>query len=318
MEQKSIPISRAERDAGTRPYLKEWETLEQKIERIQQTILKNQTTIPNGSPVSIVVTGPQCAECEDREWVRTGAPLGHPDFGKSIPCPVCKAPKLEQAKREAEKARIEQIIKGAGLSKHHMYSFDDFWKLPDEYRAGKEQAAEACQIFAREQWLGYQGIYKRGLLLWGVYGTGKTTLATSIVLEVANAGQTVMRVKYADLLDKIQNAYGAIQVYLRSAAKGTLPPLSADQIVQASCDVDLLMIDDLGNTRADLIGKPITEDKLKHVHRIFDSRNEMEKPTVVTTNLTEAQIVAQFSERTKQRIYELCHAVEVKGVNLRS
>lgn len=248
------------------------------------------------------------------EYVSLTVPVDHPDFGKSFPCPRCKAPKLELAAIEGQKAKLKEIIVNSGLSKHHMHTFEEFWALPDQFRRGKEFAAQAAQSLAETKMLTIEDVTRPGLLLWGSYGTGKTTLATSAVLHVASEGIPVLRIKFADLMDRIQSSYSAVQIYLRQAKEGDEAPLTAEQIIKAAESSPFLMIDDLG----DPLSGELTPDKRRIIHRIFEYRDENEMPTIVTSNLDEKSIRKQFSERTGERIFELCHKVEVTGQNLRT
>jgi len=228
--------------------------------------------------------------------VTLDVPYGDPNFGKAFPCPSCQGPKLAQAK-------LDRMVADSGLSPHHMLTFDDFWGLPPEYREGKEEAASLCAALAQEGQVLVDGLVKYGLLLHGIYGVGKTTLATSTLIERARMGYPVLRVKHADFIDKVQRAYSASENQPDS-----------DEILSAACKAPFAMIDDLGDPMST---KLITDDKRRIIHRLLEYRLEYNLPTVITTNLTQEQIRQQFSERTAQRIFELTHWVVVTGQNLR-
>lgn len=262
-----------------------------------------QTEPPLSQAATANASGP-CPTCLDMKLVTMDLPVEHQDFGKAFPCPTCQQPQLARAAKRAEQEKINTLIASSGLSKHHLYTFEDFWALSDGMRAGKEDAAHICQSLA-EQFEVCLDVCRPGVCLHGVYGTGKTTLATAALLYVAKRGVAVLSVKYPDFLDDVQNTYGR---------KGEGP--SADDVIRAAQEAPFVLLDDMGDPSP--AAKEMSPDKRRITHRLLEYRLEHELPTLITTNCTVAQLAFQLTEKTKQRVTELCHWVEVKGDPLRN
>ncbi|HEU5430596.1 MAG TPA: hypothetical protein VFU81_02980, partial [Thermomicrobiales bacterium] len=58
-----------------------------------------------------------CPICKDAGWVRQDVPLGHPNFGRLIPC-ECKM-------REQQEKRSETLRRLSNLEAFGQHSFDD-------------------------------------------------------------------------------------------------------------------------------------------------------------------------------------------------
>ena len=79
--------------------------------------------------------------------------------------------------------------------------------------------------------------------------------------------------------------------------------------------VDVLVIDDLGDQ--ELGGNPTTVDKRRLTRELVNYRHSRNMITIITTNLSRQQLFGQFSGPVAERIFELCLAMKVNGVNLR-
>jgi DNA replication protein DnaC len=301
-------------DAVTKARQARWEQAEQvhkseaeafqmKMQRRRQYWQDNPRPEIDQTEVSSLPTKTQsgseaCPTCLDLGAVTKNVPIHHPDFGKSFPCPTCLGPKLAQQ-------RLDTLIASSGLSKHHQFTFEQFWALPDEWREGKEHVAELCQIFATERQLCIEGICKRGVLLEGSFGVGKTTLATSTLIEAARIGSPILCVKFADFLDDVQDTYG------RERNDGP----SADDIIRAAQRAGFVLLDDMGDPTS---SAEMSSDKRRIAHKLLEYRLEHELPTIITTNCTTEQLSKQLTEKTKQRVTELCHWIKVRGKSLRT
>lgn len=228
-------------------------------------------------------------------------PVGHPDFGKTIPCPDCQGPILAAKQAEAEQEAIDRLITSAGISPRHMYSFEDFYALPDEMRAGKEQAAELCKTLATDGQVTYEGVCKVGLVLYGEFGTLKTTLGTAALMERARAGYPVLRVKFADFLDDVKDTYGRKDRH-------------AEDLIRAAQKAQFVLLDDMGKPGVIQQMKP---DEIRITHKLLEYRNEFLLPLIGTSNCIPALLKMQIGERTYERLRELCHFIKVSGENLR-
>ncbi|HOG46361.1 MAG TPA: hypothetical protein PLB78_06920, partial [Anaerolineae bacterium] len=109
-----------------------------------------------------------CGRCGGTGYYRRDVPVGHPDFGRAMPCD-CQAAAQQQA-------RLDGLRRASNLGMLSRQTFDTF--VPDGFglaphvQANLRRAFEMCRAYA-EQPQGW-------LLLRGRYGCGKTHLAAAI------------------------------------------------------------------------------------------------------------------------------------------
>lgn len=136
----------------------------------------------------------------------------------------------------------------------------------------------------------------KGLLLYGTVGTGKTFYAACIVNALIEQGHPCLMTNFARLVNTIQGMYDGKQAYIDGLNR-----------------FDLLVLDDLASERD-------TEYMNEIVQNIIDSRYRAGLPTIVTTNLTAAEIknpADMRRQRTYSRLLEMAIPVEVKGSDRR-
>lgn len=135
-----------------------------------------------------------------------------------------------------------------------------------------------------------------GLLLYGTVGTGKTFIAACIANALIDKGIPCLVTNFA----RISNAL-------------TRPYADKQSVIDSLNRYDLLVIDDLAAERD-------TEFMNEVVYTIIDARARVQKPLIITTNLT-AEELKQPAEVRKQRIFsrlfEMCLPVKVEGKDRR-
>ncbi len=193
-------------------------------------------------------------------------PVGHPDFGRAIPC-QCRA--SERARlRQAELTRVSNL----GHLQH--MTFANFYPegvgLPEDKRDNLRKAFTAARQFAAhpEGWL----------LFTGAYGCGKTHLAAAIAHEVIGRGEPALFIVVPDLLD-----------YLR-ATFGPSSEISFDERFERVRTAPLLILDDLGSQNT----TPWAQEKL---FQLLNYRYAARLPTVITTNLKLPEIEPRLRSR---------------------
>ncbi len=180
-------------------------------------------------------------------------PIGHPDFGRAVPC-RCK-------EAEIRRRRLARLRTASNLDALQHMTFETFRPegigLSEERRRNLYSAYEAARRFAEqpEGWL----------LLLGGYGCGKTHLAAAIANERLARGDTVLFIAVPDLLD-----------YLRATFSPT-SDVGYDEQFEAIRQAPLLILDDLGAQAS----TPWAQEKL---YQIFNYRYNARLPTVITTN----------------------------------
>ncbi len=207
----------------------------------------------NDDPAPSGLGDPNCPICHGIGFYVKDVPVGHPDFGKAIPC-QCALPKLQaQRKRQMNALGSMEMLE--------RMTFDTFYPegvgLSPERRKTLRAAYDAARRFAEHP----QG----WLLLSGGYGVGKTHLAAAIGNEVIARGGEALFILAPDLLD-----------HLRASFSPTSPE-SYDELFDRLKNTPLLILDDLGAESA----TPWAQEKL---FQLLNHRYLRRLPTVITTN----------------------------------
>jgi DNA replication protein DnaC len=194
-----------------------------------------------------------CPICKGVGYLRADVPVGHPDFGKLVPC-TCRLAKL--AEQRAATLRT--------LSDLHILSrmtFETFAPtghgLPPDQQANLRWAYEEARTFSEnpEGWL----------VLKGGYGCGKTHLAAAIANACIESGQPVLFITVPDLLD-----------HLRAAFAPTSPVAYGARFEEVRT-ASVLILDDLGTESS-------TTWAQEKLFQIFNYRYNARLPSVITTN----------------------------------
>ncbi len=136
----------------------------------------------------------------------------------------------------------------------------------------------------------------KGLLFYGVVGTGKSHLAACIANRLIDDGCKVLMTNFTTIVNKLQEKWEGRQAYIDSIMK-----------------YDLLILDDLGAERS-------TEYMQEQVYNIVDARYRTGLPMIITTNLTGNELKNPSdigNARIYDRILEKCHPVKVDGQSIR-
>ena len=140
-----------------------------------------------------------------------------------------------------------------------------------------------------------------GLLLWGGNGSGKSHAAQCIANELLNRDPPV-------------------SVYVKTFAEILAGKFDKTEVLERVRQMSLVVFDDVGAERGN-------DYAFETIFAIVDERYKTHKPTIVTTNLTWAEIKNPLDElgrpdRRRKRIYdrfvEMCVPIEFKGKSRRS
>ncbi len=194
-----------------------------------------------------------CPICHGTGWIVRDVPVGHPDFGRAVPC-RCRAVEIERRRQ----ARLRALSNLDALQ--HM-TFDTFLPegigLSDDRRRNLRAAYDIARRFAErpEGWL----------LLLGGYGCGKTHLAAAIANARLSQGDAVLFVAVPDLLDHLRATFSPAST------------IDYDERFETIRQAPLLVLDDLGAQAS----TPWAQEKL---YQIFNYRYNARLPTVITSN----------------------------------
>jgi DNA replication protein DnaC len=187
-----------------------------------------------------------CSICHGAGFLRLDVPVGHPSFGRPIPC-RCREELAEQRRRDS-------LWKMSSLDAFQGMTFDTFNpRIPNT-----REAWETAQQYAEDP-IGW-------IVLSGPCGSGKTHLAAAIANAVYASGTLVLFSVVPQLLDHL---------------RATFAPTSEatyDALFDRVCQAGLLVLDDLGAEHT----TPWAQEKL---FQIINHRYMYRLPTVITTNL---------------------------------
>jgi DNA replication protein DnaC len=211
-----------------------------------------------------------CPICKGAGWLRNDVPIGHPLFGRAIPC-ECLLVKREE--RE-----FEELLSFSKLDPFEQLRFETF----DRSLRGVDTAYQAAKKFAEDP---------RGwLVLVGTYGCGKTHLAAAIANEAIRRRFRALFVVVPELLDHLRSTFGPSS------------DISYDELFEQVRSVPLLLLDDLGTESA----TPWAQEKL---YQIFNRRYNLQLPTVVTSNrsldMIDERIRSRMCDRALSKIVEI-------------
>lgn len=195
--------------------------------------------------------------------------------------------------------RVERIIKNSKMSKRNLsYKFDNY-EPNNSNRKVFNNLKKYSERLVNE-------IEKKGLILIGNNGVGKTHLACSIANKLIENGTPVIYGTLINLLAELRNSYDIDK------------NISEMEIFKLYENVDLLIIDDLGKE------KP-SEWGLEKLFTIINSRYENNLPVIITTNYNQKSLMERLSlngeiETAKSiisRLYEMCYLVKIDDIDHR-
>ena len=196
-----------------------------------------------------------CPICEGMLVVKRNVPVGHPEFGKVIPC-VCQQDNLAHQYTQ----KLHQM---SNLDAYADLRFENFqvrlsWLSPEQNQY-LSSIAESCLNYAADpanQWL----------LLKGGFGTGKTHLAAAVGHHRLAMGYPVLFLTVPDLLDHLRQTYAPSN------------EVDYDELFERVKNVQLLVLDDLGSESP-------TAWANEKLFQLLNHRYVKRLATVITTNV---------------------------------
>lgn len=145
----------------------------------------------------------------------------------------------------------------------------------------------------------------KGLLLRGRHGVGKTHLAVAMLREIiAGKGARGYFYETRELLKLVRDTF---------ATAGE----SEMDVLRPVLDADILVLDDLGAEKT-------SEWVQETLGLVVNTRYSERRPTIFTTNLDDSadttnpnSMYVQLGARTRSRLFEMCHWVDMEGPDVR-
>jgi DNA replication protein DnaC len=172
---------------------------------------------------------------------------------------------------------------------------------PLESAIGKDQALAQARRWSSDGYVTQRGRDRFCMLVTGGYGVGKTWLATAAFKELLWRSPSGIWRKFHAFIREIQGCY----------SDGSSDRV--DEVLRRYQRTPVLMLDDVG----DLTVGTETDDRRRLLYEVLDVRNDYLLPTIITTNLNDEELAAQFGERTFERVKEMAALVGMSGKNYR-
>ena len=179
-------------------------------------------------------------------------------------------------------ALIKENIKSSGMGVLiEKQSFEKFVidsTLPEEERLRLERIVKTAKDYAQNFKAG-----NKNLVFLGTTGTGKTHISTSIAKVVIERGFEV-------LYDTAQNIFSAFEEDKFRSGYGPYTPKGEKYL-----DCDLLIIDDLGT-------EFVTQFSTACLYNLINTRINKGLPFIISSNLTNKQLLDTYDSRIVSRI----------------
>lgn len=211
---------------------------------------------------------------------------------------VCLGNRCECVTELLEKYSVYELNKQCKIKLHSFSEFRlDYYPESVTYRGNiinaKDKMAENlrfcidyCNNFTPES---------QGLLFLGETGLGKTFLSSCIACEILKKGYSV--------------AFDSIQNYLRDIEKEHFGRASGDTL-ETLLNADLVILDDLGSEFSSSFNSA-------SIYNIINSRANMGKPTIVSTNLSLEELQARYDDRIISRLLGMYFTLRFIGSDIR-
>ena len=140
---------------------------------------------------------------------------------------------------------------------------------------------------------------KNGLIIYGNIGFEKTYFGACIANKMIENNKIVLMEKSSSIIDKIKESFNK-------------DGLSETQIIELYSNVDMLIIDDLGNEN-------LSKWALEKLYKIISNRYDNELPFVITTRYNKEQLIEQLftendteiAEEIVEVLNEMCYGISI-------
>ncbi len=194
---------------------------------------------------------------------------------------------------------IKNLKAECELDKRAKFSFDD---CNLDLVSDETQKAELSKFYALMQKYAnrYPNVKNSTIVFSGNVGTGKTCIAGAIVRSIVEKGYCA----------KIFSAYEFVSLMLKVH---TSPIAERNALLDDVLTADVILIDDLGT-------EPMLRNvTVEYLLLVIEERQNANKATIITTNLSEGDLLNRYGERVYSRLHHKQNAVQfsLHGKDLR-
>lgn len=239
--------------------------------------------VENGWPIDWLDGAWSCPKCRDTGYVQ-----GH----------MCSC--LRQLYGKAQARELSALMK-LGSESFDTFDISLYDARPDPAsgiapRAQMETVFGVCHDYA----LGFSKSHMN-LLFRGGTGLGKTFLSACIAREVARQGYSVV----------YETAAGAMNAFERERSfRDEEDMAGAKEQIRRMTECDLLILDDLGT-------EVVSERTRSALYTLVDTRLTARRRTVVSTNLTAAEIARRYGPQLASRLEGEYQVLAFVGTDIR-
>lgn len=195
-----------------------------------------------------------------------------------------------------KKVASKELTDNCGIELHDFSEFRlDYYPETDSNGDYPRMSMKKNFIYCRDDYTENFDRNKPSLLFIGMTGIGKTFLSSCIAKKLTELGFSVV--------------FGSVSTYLRRIDDEHFGRAVGDTFgILGKCD--LLILDDLGSE----FRTQFTESAL---YEIINSRINMRKPTIISTNLTKDDLNKAYNERIVSRLTGCFNPLWFRGKDIR-
>jgi DNA replication protein DnaC len=252
----------------------------------------------------------QCATCEDRGVIRFDLPPDDPRFGRMFPCPHC------EKGREYQTYTWNRRLREVGLPlDYQSLTFERWDALPPALWKGKRLARSAAFLMAdhpkgcvsiNQAWeiagkaATTEDVERNWLVLQGPRGCGKTGLAASIINWRLAHSIPSLYMRALDVIENVQRTFDKNHM-----------GLTDEEIIDEFRYAPFLVLDDMNVD----IDSPHRREIFEKIVRARGADSRL--ATVITCNITPAEMEQQWGGRTTSIIKSKAHWIPMGGPIIR-
>jgi DNA replication protein DnaC len=185
---------------------------------------------------------------------------------------------IEQSQQQARAQYAQGLLERSGLGvKFFTRTFKAFTATK-----GNMEAYSVCVQIA-------DGQRKKGVILSGPHGIGKTHLAAAVVIHMAAKGALVYFRNIVDLVDEVKDSFKT----------GT------ERVIDKVLEASVIVLDDVGAEHTKTDSGFIDSLLYKIVNRAYEGN----KILIMTTNLDEFDFAKRYNTRIISRLHEMCDSI---------